>query len=228
MSSSRDNPETGERKELSAAEVGALAHLYRGEVYRSTIWRSRLDNTTNWAVVTSGIALSLSYSSAEASALPLVLVGLLVAVFLILEARRYRYFNVWRARCRLMETDFYAPLLAGEGVALDGRWNELLSRDYKQPRFHVSYWVALGRRLRKNYIYILLVQAVAYLGKLAIHPTPLTSVDQLFERAAIGPVSGPVVILTGVLFHGLWIAIALVTLRSDLRRRRPGALIAIG
>ncbi|WP_432444722.1 DUF2270 domain-containing protein, partial [Salmonella enterica] len=32
---------------LTAAEVGALAHLYRGEVYRSTIWRTRLDNTTN-------------------------------------------------------------------------------------------------------------------------------------------------------------------------------------
>ena len=24
------------------AELGALAHLYRGEVYRSTVWRTRL------------------------------------------------------------------------------------------------------------------------------------------------------------------------------------------
>jgi hypothetical protein len=30
--------------------------------------------------------------------LPLLLVGLLIAVFLGMEARRYRYFNVWRAR----------------------------------------------------------------------------------------------------------------------------------
>ena len=36
----------------SAAEMGALAHLYRGEMYRSTVWRTRLDTTTNWAVVT--------------------------------------------------------------------------------------------------------------------------------------------------------------------------------
>src|SRR5262249_30852523 len=35
---------------LDAPTVGALAHLYRGEIYRSTIWRPRLDNTTNWAV----------------------------------------------------------------------------------------------------------------------------------------------------------------------------------
>jgi uncharacterized membrane protein len=41
---------------------------------------TRLDSSTNWAVVTTGIALSATYSSAEASPLPLVLVGLLVGV----------------------------------------------------------------------------------------------------------------------------------------------------
>ena len=89
---------TARESEFSAAEIGALAHLYRGEVYRSTVWRTRLDSSTNWAVVTTGIALSATYSSAEASPLPMVLVGLLVSVFLLFEARRYRYFNVWRAR----------------------------------------------------------------------------------------------------------------------------------
>jgi uncharacterized membrane protein len=49
---------TTKKLEFSAAEIGALAHLYRGEVYRSTVWRTRLDSTTNWAVVTTGIALS--------------------------------------------------------------------------------------------------------------------------------------------------------------------------
>jgi uncharacterized membrane protein len=76
--------------ELGAAEIGALAHLYRGEVYRSTVWRTRLDNTTNWAVAGLGIALSISFSNKEASALPLLLIGVLIVVFLIFEARRYR------------------------------------------------------------------------------------------------------------------------------------------
>jgi nucleotide-binding universal stress UspA family protein len=67
---------TTQKPEFSAAEIGALAHLYRGEVYRSTVWRTRLDSTTNWAVVTTGIALSATFSSAEASPLPMVLVGL--------------------------------------------------------------------------------------------------------------------------------------------------------
>ena len=74
--------------EFTAAEIGAIAHLYRGEVYRSTVWRTRLDNTTNWAVAGLGLALSISFSRAEASALPIVLIGILIVVFLIFEARR--------------------------------------------------------------------------------------------------------------------------------------------
>jgi len=37
---------------FSSADITALAHLYRGEVYRSTVWRTRLDATTNWAALT--------------------------------------------------------------------------------------------------------------------------------------------------------------------------------
>ncbi|EKV29282.1 hypothetical protein C882_0589 [Caenispirillum salinarum AK4] len=212
---------------FSGPELGAIAHLYRGEVYRSTIWRSRLDNTTNWAVLTTGVALSIAFASPQASALPLILVGLLVAAFLAFEARRYRYFNVWRARCRLMETDIYAPMLRGEGVTLDGRWNTLLSSDYLRPHFHISYGRALGRRLRKNYAYILTVQAVAYAGKLSVHPTALDSWAALLDRAAVGPVPGLAVLGGGLLFHGAWITLALVTLRIEKRYRRSGALIAI-
>ena len=216
------------RDDFSSSHLTALAHLYRGEVYRSTMWRTRLDHTTNWAVVTTGIALSISFSSTSASPLPLILVGLLVVVFLMLEARRYRYFNVWRARCRLMETDIYGPILRGEGVRIDGKWNTLLADDYLRPRFHIGFFRAVGRRLRKNYGYILLVQAISYYGKLAIHPAPIESLDQLYARAAIGPVPGLLVVLAGIVFHGAWIAVALITLRIEKHhRRRWGALIAI-
>lgn len=213
---------------FSSAEMGAIAHLYRGEVYRSTIWRSRLDNTTNWSVVTTGLALSIAYASPEASSLPLILIGLLIATFLAFEARRYRYFNVWRARCRLMETDVYAPLLRGEGVALDGDWNTLLSNDYLRPHFHISYLRAIGRRLRKTYAYILSVQLAAYIAKLIVHPTALTGLDDLFARAAVGPVPGGMVLTACIIFHGGWMLLALYTLHIEARhRKRSGALIAI-
>jgi uncharacterized membrane protein len=216
-------------REFSPAEIGALAHLYRGEVYRSTVWRTRLDSTTNWAVVTTGIALSATYSNAQASPLPMVLVGLLVTVFLLFEARRYRYFNVWRARARLIETDFYAPMIRGEGVRLDTGWTELLANDYRRPSYHISFVRAVGRRLRRTYGWIFAIQAISYYGKLAIHPVPLQSLDDIWVRAAIGPVPGWLVVLAGVAFHGGWAAFALITYRYEISiRQRRGNLIAMG
>ena len=55
------------KSRFDVAEMGAIAHLYRGEVYRSTVWRTRLDQTTNWAVVTTGLAMSLTFSGPYAS-----------------------------------------------------------------------------------------------------------------------------------------------------------------
>ena len=220
---------TSQRAEFSAAEIGALAHLYRGEVYRSTVWRTRLDSSTNWAVVTTGIALSATFSNSEASPLPMVLVGLLVSVFLLFEARRYRYFNVWRARARLLETDFYAPMITGNGARLDSGWTDLLAQDYVDPRYHISFARAIGRRLRRTYAWIFVIQAIAYYGKLAIHPEPLTTLAELWERAAIGPIPGGLVIAAGVLFHGGWAVFALITLRIEIAsRRKRQSLIAMG
>jgi len=219
--------QAGAGSEFSGGELGALAHLYRGEVYRSTLWRTRLDQTTNWSVVTTGLALSLSFAGPAATPLPLLLVGLLVCVFLAFEARRYRYFNVWRARCRLMETDLYVPMLRGKGVQMDGKWNTLLAADYARPSFHISYMRAIGRRLRKNYAYILAVQAVAYGGKLAIHPEPAQTLGEFLERASVGPIPGAWVFLGAALFHLGWIVLALYTWRLEKRLRPKGKLIAI-
>ncbi len=211
--------------EFTSAEIGALAHLYRGEVYRSTVWRTRLDSSTNWAVVTTGIALSATYSNAQASPLPMVLVGLLVTVFLMFEARRYRYFN----RARLLETDFFAPMINGAGVRRGLDWAELLAGDYVNPRYHISYARAIGRRLRRTYGWIFAIQALAYYGKLAIHPAPLMSVADVWERAAIGPIPGGFVVAAGILFHSGWLIFALATYRVEISSRRERRnLIAMG
>ena len=213
----------------TSAEIGAIAHLYRAEIYRSTVWRTRLDSTTNWAVVTTGIALSATFSSAAASPLPMALVGLIVTMFLLLEARRYRYFNIWRARARLLETDFYTPMLRGETLQTDAQWSRLLAHDYCEPRYHVSLARAAGRRLRRTYAYIFVIQAIAYYGKLAIHPLPLHALSELWTRAAVGPIPGQFVVLAGVFFHAGWMVFAYVTRRLDLRAWRiRRSLIAVG
>ena len=208
---------------FSAADIGALAHLYRGELYRSTVWRTRLDATTNWAVVATGIALSVTFSSASASPLPLALVGLLVAVFLSIEARRYRFFDFWRMRSHVLELQFFGPILLGQGIRTDNGWNQILYNDYTRPNLHISLIEAVGRRLRRNYGWIFGIQVVAYVGKLMIHPVPIAHLGEIWARAAIGPIPGPLVLLAGLAFHGTWVTIAYMTLRSRRGGDRPRA-----
>jgi len=223
----QNGPVASEPNEFTSAEIGALAHLYRGEVYRSTLWRTRLDTTTNWSVVTLGIAISVSFSSRDASPVPLILVGFLVLFFLLLEARRYRYFNVWRARARWMETHFYAPMLERADFQTENSWQSTLANDYRHPHYHITYLRAVGRRLRRNFIWILMIQTIAYIGKILVHPTPGGSVAEFIDRASVGPVPGEFVLLGGVLYNGTLIAIAVGTYYLDRVKhhgRRAGSM----
>jgi len=120
-------------------------------------------------------------------------------------------------------------MITGNGVRVDSGWTNLLAQDYIDPRYHISFARAIGRRLRRTYAWIFVIQAIAYYGKLAIHPEPLTTLAELWERAAIGPIPGGLVIAAGVLFHGGWAVFALITLRTEITSRRERrSLIAMG
>src|SRR3954451_2011070 len=196
---------------FDSSEITALSHLYRGELYRSTVWRTRLDTTTNWAVATTGIALTVTFSSSTASPLPLVIVGLLVAVVLSTEARRYRFFDFWRIRTHVLELNFFGPILRGRGPRIDNGWNETLARDYEDPRLHITWLEAAGRRLRRTYGWIFLIQATSCAGKPLTPPTRTRGSEGLGPRAMIGPVPGQVVFAAGLVLCLRWAVIAFVT-----------------
>src|SRR6187549_2996097 len=59
----RTTPVAIAQKLLPAEFNMAMVHFYRGEVQRSNVWRTRLDTTTNWAVLTAGATLSFSFSA---------------------------------------------------------------------------------------------------------------------------------------------------------------------
>ena len=86
-----------------------------------------------------------------------------------------------------------------------------------------SFLRAVGRRLRNNYVWILLIQTIAYFGKIVIHPIPVASVDELLQRAAVGPIAGELMLAGGLLYNGACIAIALVTLHLDSRKHRAAS-----
>jgi uncharacterized membrane protein len=207
---------------LDPAQTGALAHLYRAEAYRGTVWRTRLDTTTNWAVVTLGVALSLTFAAPEASPLPLILIGVLIFVFLLLEARRYRYYSLWRARARAMEKGFFVPLLRDGDARGLGEWRRVLAEDYDDPDYHISFLTAVGRRLRSNYLWIIGVQHLAFLAKLVVHPAAATHPEQLVDRADIGPIPGAIVLLAVALYVLALAGLAVWAGRREHERARLG------
>jgi uncharacterized membrane protein len=201
---------------LSPAEFNtAMVHFYRGEIQRSNTWRNRLDTTTNWAVITAGATLSFVFTSPTNPHFVIPLNSVLVAFFLFMEARRYRYYEIWSSRVRVLETGYFAQLL-GPQHTIDREWAEHLSSDLLTPHFTISEWEAVGRRLRRNYLWIFVLLAVSWNLKVYLHPRPSLSFDEFLSRASVGIVPGSVIFLIGVIFNlGLLIfAIATVRLRE--------------
>src|SRR5688572_8929634 len=97
----------------------AMAHLYRGHLGPSDRWRTRLDTTSNWALTTTAAVISFGFGSANATHVPLLVGIWMVVTFLVVEARRYRYYDLWNRRVRLLEDGYWAPLLRREPVDPD-------------------------------------------------------------------------------------------------------------
>jgi uncharacterized membrane protein len=191
--------------------VTAMVHLFRAEVQRANVWRQRLDTTTNWAVVVTGATLSIAFSQSDVNHAIIILNTLLVLWFLFIEARRYRYYELWSYRVRLMETDFYAAMLVPP-FHPSPEWAESLAENLLTPSFPISMQEAFGRRLRRNYFWIFLILYAAWVAKIWLFPQPATGVDEFIARSALGPISGPVMIGLGLAFYSFLAIFAVVTI----------------
>lgn len=190
--------------------VTAMVHLFRAEIQRANVWRQRLDTTTNWAVVATGATLSISFSQPNVHHGVIILNTLLVTWFLFIEARRYRYYELWSYRVRLMETDFYAAMLVPP-FHPSPEWAESLAENLLMPSFPISMWEAFGRRLRRNYLWIYLILFVSWMGKSYLFPQPAQTIQEFIGRGAIGPIPGAVIISLGIIYHLFLISIAIGT-----------------
>ncbi len=219
----------------------ALVHLYRGEVTRANTWRMRLDGITNWAVLTTGATLSFAFSSPANTPVMILLNSLLIMFFLFIEARRYRFYDLWRTRVRVMETEFFADMLAPQPDTDDGKehWRELLAKDLMEPHFNISLWDAMGRRLRRNYMWIFVLLALSWVVKVGIHPTVAMTFDEFYARAAVGPLPSWFMLVFGALFNAGLIFLAFfstsvmefggeILSRSEARDKMGGGAIEPG
>lgn len=189
----------------------AMVHFFRGEIARANVWRQRLDTTTNWAVITTGAAITIAFGEKSFHGV-IILNTLLVTLFLMIEARRYRYYELWSYRIRLMETDFYAAMLVPP-FHPDPDWAESLAENLLHPDFPISMWEALGRRFRRNYLWIYLILGIAWFGKIILFPVPVTSLEDFLSNAAIGTIPGTVVIISGIIFYFVLFILGILTAR---------------
>jgi uncharacterized membrane protein len=195
----------------SSEFVSAMAHEFRAEVQRTNIWRTRLDVTTNWAVVVTGVSISIAFSQPDTHHGVIILNALLITLFLFIEARRYRYYEMWSYRVRLMETDFFAAMLVPP-FHPSPKWAENLAENILHFNFPISLWEAIGLRLRRNYLWIFLIVGIAWLAKYGLFPTPASDLTGFISRAAIGPVPGPVVVGISLAYFGFLTLVAIFTL----------------
>jgi len=189
----------------------SMVHLFRAEIARANVWRQRLDTTTNWAVIITVAVITVSFSESGSHHGAIVLSTVLLALFLYIEARRYRYYELWSYRVRLMETDFFAAMLVPP-YHPHPDWAESLAENLLQPEFSVSIWEALGRRFRRNYMWIFLIMALAWAAMVWLQPTAAESWSEFVDRAAIGSVSGHVVIAAGLVFNAALLLVGVLTL----------------
>lgn len=187
----------------------AMVHYFRAEVQRANVWRTRLDTTTNWAVVATGAALTIAFSQSGFHGVILLNV-LMVTIFLAIEARRYRYYELWSSRVRLLETDFFAAMLVPPFQPAPD-WAESLAEILLHPQFPISLWEAIGRRLRRNYLYIYIVLALAWITKVSSTPTFVKSWEEFTWRAAVGGIPGETILIVFLAFIIAIISLGLLT-----------------
>jgi len=176
-----------------------MIHFYRGEMNRATVWRQRLDVTTNWAVATTAGMLTFTLGNGQVPHGSILLSVIITFIMLHLEARRYMYYDLWRARLRMIERGLIAPALwkgsAERELQHETEWRRLLADDLREPRFHMPYSEAFGRRLQRNYVWLLLLNYCGWLLKLALAPEKAHNLHEFVSHAAAGPLPGESVIM---------------------------------
>lgn len=221
VSSLRDDPVT---------VTSLIGHFYRGELDRTTSWRTRLDQTSNWAVVVVAAILTWVFSSPDNPHYVLLIGMLAVVAFLLTEAHRYREYDIWRSRVRTLQRNVFAGVFASDAVAdvgsgtdsdassdatstasPDENWQSELSRNLRTPTFSMPYWMAVGHRLRRVYLGLLSLLLVAW----TVRVTLFEPGKSWRETAALPGVDASVLVAVLVVGYAGFVSLAVASVRGS-------------
>ena len=169
--------------------ITAMSHFYRGEIGRIMVWRQRLDTTTTWGITTTGTIFTVAFSFEKVPHLIFFFNLAIVLMMLWIEARRYRFYDAFRARVRMLEAHFITPVILREKPKLEGNWRKLVAEDLLVPAFKISMFESIGRRLQRNYAFITTIILTAWITKIFIHPPAaqdINSLGSLYSALSVG------------------------------------------
>lgn len=146
--------------------ITTVAHFHRAEIARMGSWRDRIDRTSNWAITVVAAMSSVALSAQSAHHGVIIFAMMLCYLLLRVEARRYRFFDVYRARVRQFERHYFAQIFS-PAADYAANWQHILGTGLREPRFRISYADALSRRLRRNYVWIFVLLLLAWLQKIS-------------------------------------------------------------
>jgi uncharacterized membrane protein len=190
--------------------VNAMSHFYRGELGRIMVWRQRLDITTNWAITSSTAIITIAFSNAAVPHIIFFFNLAIVFVMLWIEARRYRFYDAFRARIRMLEAHFLVPMVMENRDMLQGEWKKLVCEDLILPCFKISKLEAIGRRLKRNYVFIFILILVAWVTKIFLHaPTAMKDVPAFYHALRVGHIPSWLVALVMI---GTFVSVIAITI----------------
>ena len=92
------------------------------------------------------------------------------------------------------------------------------------PCFKISAFEAVGRRLKRNYIFIFMIILVAWVTKIFLHAKPkITSWASFYQALAVGSIPSW---LVAFVFAGTFIAVIAIT--TYVARRTSGEISEFG
>ncbi|MDI7863839.1 DUF2270 domain-containing protein [Rhizobiaceae bacterium n13] len=197
----------------------AIIHYYRGEMGRMASWRDRIDRTSNWAITVVAALLSVSLSTPSSHHGVIIFAMLLISLLLLIEARRYRFFDVYRARVRRLERSYFAQILSPQAEP-NLNWAGPIAQSLRNPVFLMSYRQAFDRRLKRNYCWMYFILLLAWVLKIftstgtaaAVNRAYVDSWHELAANANFGPIPGWAVIAA---IGAFYVFITYATFRRD-------------
>ncbi|MEC8927650.1 MAG: DUF2270 domain-containing protein [Verrucomicrobiota bacterium] len=204
--------------------ITAMSHFYRGEVGRIMTWRQRLDTTTTWAITSTGTIFTVAFSFKHVPHLIFFFNLAIVLMMLWIEARRYRFYDAFRARVRMLEAHFIAPMLTLKEPKLEGNWRKLVAEDLLVPAFKISVFESIGRRLKRNYAFIIAIILSAWITKILIHPAaPIDSAFAFYNALAVGSIPSW---LVAMIMGGTFLSVVGITLY--IAKNSSGEITEVG